>query len=348
MKISIGFITYNQSTYKYLKFFIPSLEESISEAKKYLADLDFNFLIIDNSNHDYLDNYNYLIDYSRTHNNYKIFRSESNLGFAKAYNKMINWSIGEGNDLFLMLNPDVLLDINFIKEIVLAFKDRPDATALAPKILYWDFKNNKKTDIIDSCGLGLTRSHYFFDIKQGQEDFSRKNEEIREVFGFTGAGALLNLKKLIKVAYNSEDYLEFFDELMFMYKEDVDLSYRLQISGAKIFFIPEAVMYHDRTLSKNKYLNLLSFRGRDVSRSRSFLNQLIILYKIKKIPFSHKIRFLTLIRLALIFLYGLVFEGKQLQKFKEIRPRIEKKHQYLSINSKEIKKIEDFMKGLTY
>ncbi|HOZ53525.1 MAG TPA: glycosyltransferase family 2 protein [bacterium] len=348
MKISIGFITYNNSTYKYLKFFITSLEESIKEAKKYLTDLSFNFLIVDNSDHDYLSNYSYLIDHFKTQDNYKIFRSESNLGFAKAYNKMINWSIEKGDDLFLMLNPDVLLDINFIKKIILAFKDSPEASVLAPKILYWDFKNNIKTNIIDSYGLGLTRSHYFFDINQGREDFLQKKEEIREIFGFTGAGALLNLKRLVKVAYKGENYLEFFDELMFMYKEDVDLSYRLQILGEKIFFIPEAIMYHDRTLSKNKYLNLLSFRGRDISRSRSFLNQLIILYKIRKIPFSCKIRLFTFIRSAIILLYGLIFENKQIKKFKEIHLEIEKKHQYSSINPGEIKKIEGFMKGLTY
>lgn len=347
MKISIGFITYNQSTFKYLKSFLPSLGESVEEAKKYLTDLEFSFLIVDNSNHDYSNNYDYLLDHFKTQNNYKIFRSENNLGFAKAYNRMINWSIKEGDDLFLMLNPDVILDINFIKEIIFALNERPEAAALAPKILCWDFRNNKKTNIIDSYGLGLNKSHYFFDINQGQEDLIGRNEEPREVFGFTGAGALLNLKELVKVAYNGE-YLEFFDELMFMYKEDVDLSYRLQIFGAKIFFIPRAIMYHDRTLSKNKYLNLLSFKNRDISRSRSFLNQLIILYKIRKIPFSAKVKFLTLIRFAKIFLYGLIFEKKQLQKFKEIRPEIEEKHKFSPINAEKIKKIEEFMKDLTY
>jgi GT2 family glycosyltransferase len=342
MKISIGFIVYNQSTYKYLKFFLTSLEESINEAKKYLADLSFNFLIVDNSDHDYQNNYDYLMNYFGSYNNYKIFRSENNLGFARAYNKMINWSIREGHDLFLMLNPDVLLDIDFIKEILLAFNNKKEATVLAPKILYWDFKNNKKTNIIDSYGLGLDRSHYFFDINQGREDLEN-NKDIKEIFGFTGAGALLNLKELIKVAYNN-NYLEFFDELMFMYKEDIDLSYRLQIFGAKIFFVPQAIMYHDRTLSKNKYLNLLFFKNRDIARSRSFLNHLIILYKIRKIPFSFKIKFLTLIRFIKILFYGLIFEKKQLQKFKKICPKIDRKHQYLPINAEKIKKIESFMK----
>jgi len=346
MKISIGFITYNQSTYKYLKFFIDSLEKSMDEAKKHLSDLSFKFFVVDNSSHDYCNNYDYLLDYFGSKNNYKIFREENNLGFAKAYNKIINLSLKEGNNLLLMLNPDVLLDVNFIKEILFAFNNKKDVAVLAPKILYWDFKNNKKTNIIDSCGVSLNRSHYFFDINQGKEDFGN-NKDIKEVFGFTGAGALLNLRELVKVAYNKE-YLEFFDELMFMYKEDIDLSYRLQILGAKIFFVPRAIMYHDRTLSKNKYLNLISFKNRDISRSRSFLNQLIILYKIRKIRFSYKTRFLTLIRFLKIIFYGLIFEKKQIRKFKEIRLKIDEKHQYLSTSPENIKKIEGFMKGLTY
>jgi hypothetical protein len=46
--------------------------------------------------------------------------------------------------------------------------------------------------------------------------------------------------------------------------------------------------------------------------------------------------------------YGLIFEKKQLQKFKKICPKIDRKHQYLPINAEKIKKIESFMKGLTY
>lgn len=345
MKISIGFITYNQSTFKYLKSFLPSLGESIEEAKKYLTDLEFSFLIVDNSNHDYSNNYDYLLDHFKTQNNYKIFRSENNLGFAKAYNRMINWSIKEGDDLFLMLNPDVILDINFVKEIIFALNERPEVAALAPKILCWDFRNNKKTNIIDSYGLGLNKSHYFFDINQGKEDFSGiEPEEVKEVFGFTGAGALLNLKEFIKVAYlNENKYLEFFDELMFMYKEDVDISYRLQLLGAKILFIPEAIMYHDRTLSKKKYLSLALFKNKNISRSRSFLNQLIILYKIRKIPFSFRVKLATLSRFIGLFVYGLILERKQLVKFKEMRSIIDKKTQLLAFNPNKIKKIENFM-----
>lgn len=346
MKLAIGFITYNQSTFKYLSFFLSSLLNSINQAKKNFPNLELNILVVDNSNNNYKDNYNFLINFLKDDCANKIWNLNENLGFSKAYNLMINFSIKNNDDIFLMLNPDVLVDVYFIEELLKSYQKNPEISVFAPKILYWNFSENKKTDIIDSYGIGISKSHYFFDIGQGENSNNFLSSK-KEIFGFTGAGALLNLKQLIKVAYNNKGYLEFFDELMFMYKEDVDLSYRLQLKGLKIIFIPSALMYHDRTLSKNKFIKYFFSFNKNVSRSHSFLNQLMILYKINKILpfFSFKIRIFTKFRLLFLYIYGLFFEKKQIKKIKKTKPKISEKGLYSLENIENIRKIEEFICG---
>jgi len=346
MKLAIGFITYNQSTFKYLPFFWPSLRLSLDRAKYVFPQLNTRVLLVDNSDSNYNNNFDFLSQQSIERNNnedeLEIIRSDKNLGFSSAYNLMINSSLKNNDEIFLMLNPDVLLDVYFIEELIRVYQQNKNVGVLAPKILYWDFENNIKTNIIDSYGVGLSRSHYFFDIGQGkfEKDFP---EPQGEVFGFTGAGALLNLDHIKKVAIDNGNYLEFFDELMFMYKEDVDLSYRLRLHGFIISFVPTAKMYHHRTLTKNQFFKKYIFRKKDIGRSYSFLNQLIIIFKIKKLPFSNKIRVLTFFRFLLSLFYGIFFETRQLIKFIKIRLQISNKALILKGDYVNIRKIEDLM-----
>ena len=326
-KITLGLVSYNQASFKYLKYFIPSLKLSLDLALKEWPELDFKIAVFDNSDNDYNHNY----DYFKTEKIVsKIFRSETNIGFASAYNQLMQWSLKEGDQLFLMLNPDILVDKNFLKEILKpAFKDKNFAV-LAPKIYYWDFSNKTKTRTIDSCGLGLNHSHYFFDRGQGTVDHLNYRDQ-EEVFGFTGAGALLNLEKIKALDPEKQ---EFFDEMMFMYKEDVDLSYRLQLAGERIIFIPKAILYHDRSLSKSKS------RRRTKARHWSLLNHLIILYKIRRLSFSFKTSLFSKGRCLALFVYALIFDRKAWQEFWRIRKNIK----VLKRNSSNSKRIESFMK----
>jgi GT2 family glycosyltransferase len=233
--------------------------------------------------------------------------------------------------------------------MLLYYFSNKDVAVLVPKILYWDFKNNIKTNIIDSYGIGVNKCHRFFDINQGKniKDCLGFNSN-KDVFGFSGAGALFNLSKLIKVAYQNENGLEFFDEEMFMYKEDIDLSYRLQIAGEKIVFMSDTIMYHDRTISKDNPFKLIFPKNRNLSRSRSFLNQLIILRKIKNIPFSLDIKLMTFLRFCLLYVYGLIFLKKQIDIFQNKKDKIDKKAFNFHKNDKNLKKIEFFMKGIDF
>ncbi len=344
MKLCIGFITYEQSSFKYLNIFLRSLLLASKKAKSAYQNLEIVFLAFDNSELSNDNNILFSQFFSDNNCDYKKWINSQNIGFSKAYNIMINWSLSQGADLFLMLNPDVLLLEDCIEKLINTSIKKKSYAVWSPRIMYWDFDNNKKSDIIDSYGLGISPAHRFFDKGQGKKESEYNIEE--EIFGFTGAGALLNLKNLVKVAYNKKDGLEFFDEMMFMYKEDVDLSYRLQLSGQRIALVSDALIYHHRSLSDNKMKrlkNIFLFK-KNISESRSFLNHLIILFKIRKLPFSWRVKFYSYLRLIFLLFYALILERVYFFEFLKLRNKIDEKANNLSYNNKEISFLEKLMK----
>ncbi len=189
----------------------------------------------------------------------KLIESEENLGFGKGHNKIFN---GCPHDLYLCLNVDIVLETDFIAELVNTLKSHPKAGVVSGKIKRWDFAKNDKTDQIDTAGLELHSNHKVIDIGAGEVD-SGQYDGIREVFGVSGAAFLIRPDVMKE--------LNGFDERMFMYKEDVDLMYRMQWLGYKAFVNSKAVAYHDRTHGKGNV-------SRNI-RGMSFVHHRIMLKK---------------------------------------------------------------------
>lgn len=350
MKLIISFITYNQASAKYLPAFLASLKESLALAKNHFVDLDPLFFVFDNSDQDKNINKDILKDFFINNNfSYKIWDEGQNLGFAKSYNIMLSEALKKEINLFLVINPDVLVDNNFISELLKKEKQCPEISVFCPKILYWDFANNTLTDIIDSYGVSLNTAHRFFDRGQGLPSTKYSDQE-QEIFAFSGAGALFRLNDFIDIAPLKEGQIkegqrEFFDEMMFMYKEDIDLSYRLQLAGKKILFTPQALMYHDRTLSSqnNKIWRRIFSRKKNNSADHSLINHLIILEKIKNIPFSTKVKLRSKFRKFLLILFSFFFQRRALFSFWRLRPQIKQKGLKIKPKNREWEKIEEFM-----
>jgi GT2 family glycosyltransferase len=325
MKLNIGFLTYNSSSLKYLPFFLESLKEAVSFLNNKRNDIDIKITALDNSV-DFTGNYEYLNTYNLA--NFEVIKSEGNIGFAKGFNLMINRAVKESADFFLVINPDIVLDSESLYEMLSFLSKKEDASSVSPVILKWDFERNAKTKIVDSLGIGINSYHKFFDIGQG-DSLDTFNNLPYEIFGPSGACALFKIEALKDVSYN----LEFFDELMFMYKEDIDLSYRLQLSSFKSYLVDKAFVYHDRSLSsKNSLIKHILGIKRDKSRSRSFINQLILTYKFKDIDFPIDIKIKSSIRRSVMFFYGFFFELKSLYFFFLIRKKVREKKKKVKIS----------------
>lgn len=117
-----------------------------------------------------------------------------------------------------------------------------------------------------------------------------------EVFGASGCSVLY--RRSFIDSTNDQGYL--FDPNIFMYKEDVELDWRIAAYGGKCIFVHDAIGYYDRTASNIKgqgYWSVFRNRlGRNKSHgntSRSALHQEYILrayYYSEKPEFSGYVR----------------------------------------------------------
>jgi N-acetylglucosaminyl-diphospho-decaprenol L-rhamnosyltransferase len=312
MKLAIGFITYNSDTAKYLPYFLDSLFKSLEFLKK------DDFLVLARDNSDDPDNYNreYIEDiFNKTEKLIDFKWSGENAGFAKSYNKMIDEAIIWGADFFLVINPDTIVSPEAIFKLTLSLKSDNSLASVSPKILRWDFENLKLTDVIDTCGIALGSGLSFFDIAQGEIDNSSFYDS--DILGPSGAAGLYRISSLVKI----KDENGYFDNRMFMYKEDCDLAYRLYLSNFKSKLIPEAIVYHDRTVSKSgkgifSALNSRLNKSKNV-RSWSFLNQHLIFAKFwRNQSFFDKL--LIIIKIIVFMVFALFKEPFLLKNYSKI------------------------------
>jgi len=182
----------------------------------------------------------------------KILDPGKNLGFSAANNLAIQESSGE---FIQLVNPDLILEPNYIEIMLKAFTDHKIAAATG-KLLRYDFDKNQKLNVIDTTGVTMSVSGRARDRGQNQTDHGQFDAQT-EVFGVSGAGPMYRRSALEKV----KDEQEYFDEDFFMYWEDVDLSWRLNNSGYKNVYVPAAVAYHGRTAGQAEggYLHLFRF-----------------------------------------------------------------------------------------
>jgi GT2 family glycosyltransferase len=240
--------------------------------------------------------------------------TENNLGFSKAYNKLIAEAIQRGAEYFLVINPDIELMPDALEKLVKEIESDQQLGSVMPKLLRWDFANKTHTQTIDSCGLGLKKGLVFYDIGQAELDIGQYDNS--KAIGASGAAALYRISSLQTVAENGN----FFDEHFFMYKEDCDLAYRLFLAGFKSKLVPHALGFHDRTVSGGGFFKRLLNRrthGRNVQKW-SFLHQHFLYIKYWR-TLSIVSKCFALLRKILMFIEALVFEQYLLGEYSQIR-----------------------------
>ena len=225
MKLAVGFLTYNEVSARYLKDFWPSLLQALEA-------WGGEGIILIGDNSEAADNPNAAF-FSDQLGRFEYKWNGANLGFAKAYNHLLSRAKELKVEYFLAINPDTILDQTSIKELVRALDNDSNLAAVSPKVLNW------VGDKIDTLGIILKPGLRFADYGQGQAD----QGEIPAIIGPSGAAGLFRLSALEIVKTKGQ----YFDERMFMYKEDCDLAYRLYQAGFSVKLVREALIRHDRT-----------------------------------------------------------------------------------------------------
>jgi len=239
-----------------------------------------------------------------------IIDNSENLGYAKAANQGIRFALNLGADpeFLVITNPDIIYTPEYFEKIVERIEKDSSIASITGKVYKYDFANKKPTNIIDTVGLFAYKSRRVIDDGQGVEDIGQFDEE-QEVFGISGACPLYRRKALEDVKIGDE----YLDENFFMYKEDVDLSWRFLLFGWKNLFYPKAIAYHGRGTGvirrfTNKEVvenikNLSKFQ-----KKYSFRNQLLMEVKNELLGNFFKDFFQIVGKKILMFGYITIFE----------------------------------------
>ena len=191
----------------------------------------------------------------------EIIVNKKNEGFAQGYNIALKQITA---DYFVLLNSDVEVTPGWIEPIVALMEKDKMIGACQPKLL--DQKNKKYFEYAGACGGWIDTFGYPFArgrvLEEMEEDKGQYNKAVP---CFWASGAAMFVRAAL---FNSLGGL---DEYFFAHQEEIDLCWRMQIAGYKIYVEPASVVYHvgGGTLpngnSKKTYLN--------------FRNNLIMIYK---------------------------------------------------------------------
>ena len=253
-KVAIVILNWNGR--KFLEQFLPSVVASTYS--------NHEIIIVDNNSED--DS----IDFLKTHYPaIRIIQNAGNWGFAKGYNEALKQI---SSDYYVLLNSDVEVTPNWLEPMVDLLESDSSIAACQPKILAYQNKNlfeyaGAAGGWIDKYGYPFCKGRVFEICEEDRGQY----DQVEPIFWATGAALFIRSS-----AFHEQKGL---DEYFFAHQEEIDLCWRIQLAGGKIYSCPSAVVYHvgggtlQRGNSKKTFLN--------------FRNNLIMLAK--NWPLSKKI-----------------------------------------------------------
>lgn len=240
--IETAVVILNYNGRNYLEKFLPSVIKHSEEAE---------IFVVDNASTD--DSVDFLkLNFSDSDLN--LICLESNKGFTGGYNEALKSIDAE---ICVLLNSDVEVTKGWLLPVISIMKQDISIAACQPKILSFKEKNRFEYagaagGYIDYLGFPFCRGRIFktLELDEGQYD------DIQQIFWASGACLFLRRQAFYELGGFDEDY--------FAHMEEIDLCWRLQNAGHKIYYIGQSTVYHvgGGTLSSsNPRKTYLNFRN---------------------------------------------------------------------------------------
>ena len=166
---------------------------------------------------------------ARRYPSVRVLAQVENLGFARGNNVAIEAAAGDA-EWIALLNPDAFPEPHWLEALLSAARDYPVFDFFCSKLV-----NAGDPAVLDGVGDAYHMSGMAWRMGHGVP-VSSFSEESREVFSSCAAAALYRRSALLEVGG--------FDEDFFCYVEDVDLGFRLRLTGHKALYVPDAVAHH--------------------------------------------------------------------------------------------------------
>jgi GT2 family glycosyltransferase len=167
-----------------------------------------------------------------------VLHNDANLGFAGGVNRGIRHAMDFGFDGIAMFNNDAIADRHWLRNLVAELDGHSGASIATGRLLMADGATVDSTgDFYTTWGLAFPRD---------RDDPAEPVRRSGYVFGASGGASLFRTSLFRDIGL--------LDEHFFAYFEDVDLSFRAQLAGHRVYYTEHAVAFHDqgstsRTLS---------------------------------------------------------------------------------------------------
>lgn len=165
----------------------------------------------------------------------KLIVSATNDGFAGGCNKGVAASTGE---FIALLNNDAKPDPLWVRAAVEKFGESENIGAVASRVLDWD------GNLVDYIGSAMT--WYGMGYKPFTAETVPKTPGVPQDVLF-GTGSAMFVRRSVY------DALGGFDERYFMFFEDVDLGWRLNLRGWRFAYEPKSLAYHKHHASMEAF-----------------------------------------------------------------------------------------------
>lgn len=158
-------------------------------------------------------------------------QAPANLGFSGGNNLALRHALEKGYRYTLLLNNDTTVARNFLTHLTQYLDKHPSVGAVQP-LIYCD----PPRDAIWNAGSYYSKVWGQPLVKKTVQPLTPADEGGYQVDWITGCAFMIRTELLKKTGLLAEK--------MFMYFEDVDLSFRLRREGFALHLVPEAVIWH--------------------------------------------------------------------------------------------------------
>lgn len=174
----------------------------------------------------------------------RLIQNEKNRGFAAACNQGAALSTGE---YFIFLNQDTRVLPGWAKGLIKTLDDYANIALATSKLLLM-----QQPDRINACGQDIHFTGMSF-----ARGFLKSSDQYQ-----TGAPISAVMGASFAIRRDVWEKLGGFDEELWMYYEETDLSWRAQIAGYQCLYTPDSVVYHDQSFKPSPMALFYSQRNR--------------------------------------------------------------------------------------
>jgi GT2 family glycosyltransferase len=169
-----------------------------------------------------------------------------NLGFAAGVNSGIEKAIEKGSKYVALFNNDAVADMQWIQGLISCLDTNSSIGIATGKLTSIDGKHLDSTgDLYTNWGLPYPRG-------RGEEVGSQYDNDTF-VFSASGGASLYRVSMLNEIGL--------FDKNFFAYYEDVDISFRAQLAGWKVAYVPTSIAYHQIGATSGKIKGFTTYQA---------------------------------------------------------------------------------------